>query len=168
MLSSSDTSSGWASPPSNYVGTALFLSYIVAALILMGFIVFDLLAQSKRRSQNVVEATKHADGSGGALAAGWAAISFAVLSFHMLNVLIASYKSWAGTEKIDLSETSIQAAYKWMMESTLFQDFARDIIRDDVAWWWTQLALIWTMGVSVFMGVEGKLGRAASVTKHRK
>lgn len=92
------------------------------------------------------------------MAAAGAAISFAVLSFHMLNVLITSYKLWAGTEDFDFSELSVDAAWKWMVESTLFQDFARDIIGNDVAWWWTQLALIWTMGVSVFMGVEGKLG----------
>ena len=66
----------------NYLGAAIFWSYIVAALFFTILVVHTLWSMQLRR--NMLESQKRAVWIFSALAS----ISFSMLSFNMLNVLI--------------------------------------------------------------------------------
>ncbi len=146
----------------------MFFAYIVSALVLTGLICRDLLqeysgyatrkrlrAQSARKDSDTgrprAEHDIHLQVS---ILAALSAISFAVLSYHMLSFLIESYQSWGPSDS--LTDVSSAKIWKWSIGSTLFQDFAEVINNDPDRHWWTKLALTYTLGWNIYMVIEGE------------
>ena len=148
----------------NVLGAILLFSYILAALGLTGLISSDLFkafntglnsnANPSRRINLVL------------VFAAFAAVSFSSLSYHLLNVLTASYVEWAKTASIPLASSffgglrdnsvSLPNIWTWAKSLALFQDFADIICNDAVRFWWTQQVLLLSIGWNTFMAIEGQ------------
>jgi hypothetical protein len=153
----------YATPPNSYIGATIFLSYIVAALYATFTITYSLYTQYntlfnkpyrsakdvKRDAAKVVRA-RHIK-----IYAFLASISFAILSYHMLMFLVTHYLEWAGDKNRSLSDVSGDKLKKWMLESTLFQDFAKQLVKDAPNAVWTQAAILATWFWNIWMGQKG-------------
>lgn len=168
----------------NVLGAVVFFSYIVAALLLTGILCIDVQKafsnrvlstvqrQQRQTPRQVKEAGPDRKASTSLLAA-LATLSFAVLSYHMLNFLILSYQSWSSSAPIlpatlpatpqvtwhafhsALGNLSSGNIWTWAVESTLFRDFAEVICNDSHRFWWTQAALVYSYTWNVYMSIEG-------------
>jgi hypothetical protein len=72
----------------------------------------------------------------------------------MLNVLIQTYQSWSAKHRISATLDSNQI-WTWSITSTLFQDFGEAIVASPARYLWVQTALLATLSVCLFMGIEG-------------
>lgn len=155
--------------PSNFAGTVIFISYVVAALCLTAFLAYDLSSAylsltsshlSRRTGRSTISSHVYTFLT-------LAILSFSVLSYHMLNFLILSYGSWAGNRNIPVpyspfgpqglvgyNRTRIHV-WQWLTGSTLFLDFAKEICATWSRYWWTSQALWATTGVYCFMAFHG-------------
>jgi hypothetical protein len=153
--------------PDNVLGAIIFFSYILAALGLTGLIFSDLFKAFEAFSKSKAN-TSHRH-SLVLVFATFAVISFSSLSYHMLNVLVHSYTEWADVATVPLPQTfwgalsgqtdaasSFLNIWTWAKSSTLFQDFTKVICNDPVRFWWTQQALLLSIGWNTFMAIEGK------------
>jgi len=88
--------------PENVVGATIFFLYIIAALLLTTLLTKDVwkACENRVRSTDRHQKTQihHAGGPKFeptiSLFATLAALSFTMLSYHMLNFLVQSYQSW--------------------------------------------------------------------------
>jgi hypothetical protein len=125
----------WTRPPTNYAGTALFLSYIAAALALTFFILFsDILPRWRTRE------TKY--GHNIQLLSTLALLSFSLLSYNMISFLVQSFLGHLETTR---HAFSVQELWSWMYRSNLFTTFARSLLVDDGATAWSRQALAMTI-----------------------
>jgi hypothetical protein len=148
----------------NVLGAVIFFSHILAALSLTGLISSDLVKAFKAFS-NLKANTSQRHGLVLVFTA-FAAISFSSLSYHILNILISSYVDWAKNTNISLSPSffgalgddsfSLLNIWAWARSSTPFQDFAEVVCNDAVRFWWTQQALLLSIGWNTFMVIEGR------------
>lgn len=137
----------------NYFGATIFWLYIVAALYFSAVVVYTVHAMPYPRveeynvQQRVLKEIGYFSGLAGA--------SFGCLSVNMLNILIQSYQIWSDRHNLQptLSATQI---WRWSITSTLFQDFGEAIVEHPARYFWAHGALVGTLAVCVFMGVEGK------------
>lgn len=138
----------YLNPPSNFIGSAIFLLYIYAALNLTWLIVAGLV-EKYRNARPTRTALS--------LRVFVACISFGALSYHMSEFLISSYVAWANRNKVPLPtrDNWKPNLWPWMFQSTLFTDFATELVRNKWATVWTEAALIWTGVVNVWMAVQG-------------
>lgn len=165
----------YATPPNNYIGATIFLSYIVLALYATSSITYSLYTQyndiyrsgspSKDVSEGKSDATtrsanytttaaKAARARHIKIYAFLASISFATLSYHMLFFLITHYQAWSGEKS--LASVSGDELGKWMLESSLFKDFADELVGNAQSAMWTQLAILATWSWNVWMARTGK------------
>ncbi|KEF59644.1 uncharacterized protein A1O9_04490, partial [Exophiala aquamarina CBS 119918] len=149
------------------LGATIFFAYIAAALLLTGFLTWDLAityrirrksshplhgngseyqVQSKLQGSNSVKIR-----TGGVLAA----FSFATLSYHMLHFLTQSHRRWWNlkqglwsVEDVGLTHPHI---WQWTKESALFEDFAQAIRGEPHRFWWTHLVLVYSFAWNLFM-----------------
>jgi hypothetical protein len=135
----------------NYFGATVFWLYIAAALYFSTIIIITIIrvgpskgGNGSRRKQDTL------------IFSILAAISFATLSTNMLNVLIQSYQSWSADHKVSATWNPIQV-WTWSITSTLFQDFGEAIVASPARYLWVQTALLATLSVCLFMGIEGWL-----------
>jgi len=151
----------------NVFGAIIFFSYIVAALLLTGILCNDVqkaFSNRQKKKQRTLQDQKAQI----SLSAALATLSFAVLSYHMLNFLIQSYQAWStGSIPSSTSPVTFHAfrhavrnllpsdIWAWAVNSTLFRDFAEVICNDTHHFWWTQAALIYSYAWNVYMSVEG-------------
>lgn len=92
-------------PPTNYVGTTLFLSYITAALALTAFILIkDIVLRWRSRKNNWTPNAR--------LWLGLAAMSFTVLSFNMISFLYQSLTHYLDTTR---QSVSVHQLGPWML-----------------------------------------------------
>lgn len=135
----------------NYLGAAIFWLYNVFALVFTGIALrslYRLQKTSKSKRSNVAAIW---------LFSSLALVSFATLSTNMLNVLIQSFGTWsAAREAEDLANLPL-AIWQWSITSSLFQDFGEAIVVDSARFFWVQSALLATLSVFYYMGVEGRL-----------
>lgn len=161
-------------PPTedNVVGAVFFLSYILAALLFTFLIVFDItkayvpqyqvLRCHDAASKNATSNNKQGVDTYLVTLVSLAILSFATLSYHMMQFLIVSYLEWTA-EHLTLADDTksfpdvLASLWSWMKTSTLFQDFATSICRTEERFLWTQSALLLSLGWNVWMAVEGKL-----------
>jgi hypothetical protein len=153
--------------PDNLLGAIFFFSYILTALGLTALISTELFqaygAFSKSKIYNSYRANLVF------VFATFAVISFSSLSYHMLNVLIYSFIEWAKAANFpfprdifgalsDLTsgDLSYMDIWTWAKSSTFFQDFAEAICNKPVRFWWTQQALLLSIGWNTFMAIEGE------------
>ncbi len=154
-------------PIENALSAIFFFSYIVAALGLTGLISYDLFRAYEKYPRQRAQTKAPVNTNLVLVFASLAAISFSVLSYHMLNVLIYSYLAWADRTHLPVLQLSNSYGsifdsmshlhiWTWAKSSTLFQDFAETICNDPVRFWWTQQALSFSIGWNTFMAIEGK------------
>ncbi|RYO41108.1 hypothetical protein AA0111_g1035 [Alternaria arborescens] len=156
----------YATPPNSYIGTTIFLSYIVAALYATIKIIYSLYSQytvifhaSSTANDEKLGAAKAARARHIKIYAFVASISFATLSYHMLMFLITHYLEWSGDKSRSLSNVSVEKLKRWMLESTLFQDFAQDLVKDAPNAVWTQAAILATWFWNIYTGQKARARR---------
>jgi hypothetical protein len=155
-----DTLAYYATPPNSYIGTTIFLSYIVLALYATLRIVASQYTQYSRIFHTPTEdakliAARTARARHIKIYAFLASVSFATLSYHMLYFLITHYLRWTGDANRTLSAVSIEKLQTWMMESSLFQDFATELVDSVPNAVWMQLAILATWFWNVWMARKG-------------
>ncbi|KAH7069749.1 hypothetical protein BKA63DRAFT_476707 [Paraphoma chrysanthemicola] len=162
----------YSAPPNNYIGTAIFLSYIVLALYATLSIASSLYTQytavfhtAKSTPPPTSSAeSKHVQAANAArrrhikIYTFLASLSFAALSYHMLSFLITHHVIWTGKSKPAWSSGALdlQLLQQWMLSSTLFGDFARDLVREPQGMVWTQLAILETWGWGLWIGWKAR------------
>ncbi|KAF2825251.1 hypothetical protein CC86DRAFT_352572 [Ophiobolus disseminans] len=153
-----DTLAHYATPPNSYIGASIFLSYIVLALYATLSITFSLYTQYTAiyhepapAKNEKLKAARSARARHIKIYAFLASLSFATLSYHMLFFLITHYFAWTGDKTRSLSGVSGQTLKKWMLESTLFQNFASELVQDVPNALWTQIAILGTWFWNVWM-----------------
>ncbi|CAO2647543.1 Nn.00g084650.m01.CDS01 [Neocucurbitaria sp. VM-36] len=158
-----DTLVYYATPPNNYVGSAIFLSYIVAALSATSAIVYSLYSQyntifnsTTSPHDEKLQAAKVARARHVKIYAFLASISFATLSYHMLMFLISHYIDWSGAKSLNLSQLSANDLKRWMLDSTLFQDFAQELVKDAPNAVWSQAAIVATWFWNIWMAQKAR------------
>lgn len=166
------TSTKQDAPMYNITGALIFSAYVLSALLLTLFIARSLLNLYQKLSRS--EDRKPAQDLEKLLQvfSALSVLSFSTLSYHMLSYLIFSYKSWAKSNSVRLPQILLGQGgllgsrdqrvelhvWQWLTSSTLFKDFAETICGTSARFWWTQQALLVTMGWSVFMSFEGQSG----------
>jgi hypothetical protein len=152
----------YATPPNSYIGATIFLFYIVAALYATCAITYSLYTQyttifhiptsNKDEKLNAAKVgrVRHIK-----IYAFLASVSFATLSYNMLMFLITHYLDWTGGKNRSLSDVSGDKLKRWMLESTLFQEFAKDLVKDAPNAVWTQAAILATWFWNIWMGQKG-------------
>ena len=147
----------------NTIGALLFYGYILSALFLTGLICRDLAGeyfatckdrQVQPRPQKRIALPRTEKQIQISTLAALSFLSFSVLSYHMLNFLIHSYQTWTIlSPQRALSATSVRT---WSTQSRLFREFGEVICNDPRRFWWTRLALTYSLGWNVYMTTEGK------------
>ena len=152
----------YATPPHSYISTAIFLSYILAALYSTFKITYSLYKQytiifhkPTPESNGNLKAAKPARARHIKIYAFLASISFATLSYHMLMFLITHYLEWSGAKTLSPNVITVERLKRWMLASTLFHDFAQDLVKDAPNAVWTQAAILGTWFWNVYIGQKG-------------
>ena len=154
----------------NLIGALIFSSYVISALFLSAFILQSLFSSRQKLIKVQNPNGNRRLGTRLQIFSTLSVLSFSTLSYHMLNYLIVSYTDWAIEKSIPLPRRLFGDAgllgggsqgvkiqvWQWLTSSTLFQDFAQSICGNGARFWWTQQALLMTMGWSVFMSFEGQ------------
>lgn len=152
----------------NVSGALIFLSYMLAALLLTAFICRDLINQYLSLSKSLWN--KSDLHTRLRTFASLTFLSFTVLSYHMIDFLLESYQQWAIDRDIELPlrvygrsglfgsshHRTPLYLWSWMKSSTLFQDFARSICEPQEHFWWSGQALLFTLAWSAFLSLEGR------------
>lgn len=136
----------------NYLGATIFWLYILAALAFTAIILKTL--HDMRGSKNSQRTSNERQVN---LFGTLAAISFAVLSYNMLDVLIQSYTLWARNHNLSLDDTSLNSIWRWSITSTLFQDFGNAIVHNSARYLWVEASLLATLCTCLHIGIEGTL-----------
>jgi hypothetical protein len=154
----SPTLPSYATPPTNYIGTTLFLTYIASALYATFSITyshytqFTNLAPAKDAKVNKARAARARHIT---IYAFLESISFATLSYNMLMFLITHYLEWSGDARSNLNSMSAGKLGAWMLESTLFQDFAGDLVKNAPNALITQISILATWFWSIWVAQKG-------------
>lgn len=137
----------------NYFGAAVFWLYIVAALSFTGIVIFTIINLPPLKHYDHKQHTTDVR-----IFASLAAISFATLSFNMLNVLIQSFQLWQTPHHrhITTAKSLLTQLWMWSITSTPFRDFGEAIVADQARYVWVEAALSATLAVSLYMGFRGK------------
>ncbi|KAI6833063.1 hypothetical protein KC340_g6684 [Hortaea werneckii] len=147
--------------PTNYLGAAIFWSYILAALAFTGLAIHTIL----KINPPIPRPKTHDDANLSArpfrLFAFLASLSFATLSANMLHVLIHSFQHWHSTLPPTYPASSeptpwLSLIWHWSTTSTLFQDFARAILATPARRIWTFSELGMAMAICLHLGLEGR------------
>ena len=136
----------------NYLGATVFWFYNLAALFFTAIVIHTILAipQVKPSKQ---EHWRREVG----LFSAMACVSFAMLSFNMLRVLIESFGSWSRDRESSAKASMVASVWNWSITSTLFRDFGEAIVEDGSRYLWAQSALLATLSVCVYMAQEGRM-----------
>lgn len=166
-------------PVYNLTGAIVFTAYVISALLISIFLVYNLTSTYvSRQSWNHKEGIQRRI----QIFAALSTLSFSVLSYHMLNYLILSYQEWAKERRIVVpqhlygrngflgsqDQRVLVHVWMWLTTSTLFRDFAETICGNSLRFWWTQQALLVTMVWSVFLSIEGISHLFLNVRSFRK
>jgi len=159
-IQSNPASNNPQSSVTNYLGASIFISYIIAALVLVYLISGELDARYRRLvAQKKGNASQWKQFK---LFVTLSSISFAVLSWNMLHFLITSYNAWSARQVSALLHTSTSyvdlavSVWQWTIHSTLFLDFARSLCASQSGYWWVMQALMATMTTNVIMQSAGR------------
>jgi hypothetical protein len=140
----------YATPPNNYIGTIIFLSYILLALSTTISIVSSLYTQYTALVTHASAQDKHIRTAVRRikLFVLLASVSFAMLSYHMLFFLITHYYTSFDT-------VSANGLKEWMIDSNLFRDFAQDLVSTRWNAVVTHVAILETWFWGVWMAWKG-------------
>ncbi|XP_014558003.1 hypothetical protein COCVIDRAFT_95853 [Bipolaris victoriae FI3] len=153
----------YTTPPNNYIGTTLFLSYIVAALYATFAITWSLYSQyaaifnrPTSKKDEKLDAARTARVRHIKIYAFLASLSFATLSYNMLMFLITHFLDWSAKRSQNPSDVTIEQLKRWMLESTLFQDFAQDLVKNAPNAAWTEAAILATWFWNIYMAQKAR------------
>ncbi|KAH6629171.1 hypothetical protein C7974DRAFT_412990 [Boeremia exigua] len=162
----------YTTPPNNYIGSTLFISYIVAALYLTATISYSLYTKytnvfhsgssssPSNSKQKATEAVKNARARHIKIYTALALISFTSISWHMLSFLITSFLDWNNYLPRNiftaLSDHAPQKLKTWMLETSLFNSFAVQLVADGESAIWTQLALLATWAWNLWLAHKAR------------
>lgn len=143
---------------SNVLGGSIFVAYIVAALVVTSIILHSLHRSYGRIPQDkkyvrAFQIQLHT-------LCIISLVSFGVLTTNMLSFLVRSLQAFRG-EKADIygSEGGILCllfdVLQWTRSSSLFADFAKELIATSASFWWSQYALVATLIATVYMSTFG-------------
>lgn len=160
------TNTDTATPVHNVAGATIFVGYVLSALLFTTLIVSDLYQAYHSKSKSSVKQVPHNHLQ---IFVALAVLSFSTLSYHMLSYLIHSYQDWALSASIEtirnpldlFSAVGLESIWRWLIESTLFKDFAETICKNSANFWWTQQALLVTMASALFVSIEGKFEKVS-------
>jgi hypothetical protein len=155
----------YAKPPNSYIGAAIFLSYIVLALYSTLRISYSLYTQyaslyhtsNTSKDAESLKVAKAARARHIKIYTFLASISFATLSYHMLFFLINHYFEYIGATNRDFSAVSGKRLGKWMLDSTLFQDFASELVANEANATWAQFAILATWFWNIWIARKSML-----------
>lgn len=154
----------YATPPNNYIGATIFLSYIVAALYATFAITWSLFSQytsifnaSTSKKDEKLDVARTARARHIKIYAFLASLSFASISYHMLMFLITQYLEWSGTKTRSLSDVNIDQFKRWMLGSPLFQDFAQDLVKTAPNAVWTQASILAIWFWTIYVAQKGEM-----------
>jgi hypothetical protein len=156
-----DTLVYYAKPPHSYIGAAIFLSYIVLALYATIRICVSLYTQYARAYHNTSKDSaaltfaKDARARHVKIYAFLASVSFAALAYHMAMFLVVHYFEYVGATKRSFEDVDVERIGTWMLDSTLFQDFANELVKDKMSATWCQLAVLGTWFWNIWMARKG-------------
>ncbi|EUC48579.1 hypothetical protein COCMIDRAFT_34062 [Bipolaris oryzae ATCC 44560] len=153
----------YTTPPNNYIGTTLFLSYIVAALYATFAITWSLYSQyaaifnrPTSKKDERLDAARTARSRHIKIYAFLASLSFATLSYNMLMFLITHFLEWSAKKSQRPSDVTIEQLKRWMLESTLFQDFAQDLVKNAPNAAWTEAAILATWFWNIYIAQKAR------------
>ncbi|KAI9654302.1 MAG: hypothetical protein M1831_005467 [Alyxoria varia] len=149
----------------NYLGAFLFISYVVAALLVTGKLVWSLRVNYRNMSHAAWE--NPAIRGFIALFTMMSVLSFGLLSFNMLSFLVESHGKFGSAQskfkipfitstKRAVSDSYGGSIWNWMTSSSLFFDFASQLLNSPSAFEWSEKALTLTMMSMLYMGAAGK------------
>ena len=160
----------YATPPNNYIGSTLFLSYIVVALYLTSTTAYSLYSQyisvfyslpsspASRFKRNDVgeDQRRNARARHIKIYTAFALISFTSISWHMLGFLITSFLDWNNSLTRNIFDAvgnnMFDKLKRWMLETSLFNDFAVQLVGDGESAVWSQLAILTTWSWNLWIG----------------
>ncbi|KAH7119621.1 hypothetical protein B0J11DRAFT_534172 [Dendryphion nanum] len=149
----------YSNPPTNVVGAGIFLYYVIVSLFLVGHSLSFLRTRYEKFPQNVGRRSTKA-----LVVFGF--VSFVNLSRHMLNFLLKSYLFWRANKILykpaELSDDDVVGPWRWMKESCLFEDFAKELVQDGPSSVVTQVALLVTWFWNVRLSQEAQLNGISS------
>lgn len=158
-----DTPLYYAAPPHNYIGTTVFLLYIIVALYTTIVITLSIYGQYTTLPDTYanpgnpgLNAAKNARKRHIKIYAFLASISFAMLSYNMLMFLVTHYLSWSGDPSRSVGNVTIPALRSWMLDSSLFQEFAQDLVKNAPSAVWTQSAIVGTWFWNIWMARKAR------------
>lgn len=167
----------YATPPNSYIGTAIFVSYIVFALYGTISIITSLYQQYDRIFHTTtkdaqIQASRAARLRHIKIYAFLSSLSFATLSYHMLMFLITHYQSFyssAHTNALpDSPALTLQKLKTWLLSSTLFQDFASALVSTPSNSLITQCAIQATWFWNLWIAQKARQRRTIPDTQMRK
>ncbi|KAF1828548.1 hypothetical protein BDW02DRAFT_224142 [Decorospora gaudefroyi] len=151
-----NTLAHYATPPHNYIGTTIFLSYILVALYATLTLTYSLRKQYTTVSISHLPAISHNEKARLAQTRYYikiyvflASISFASLSYYMPMFLVTQFLEWKRHDTN--SGRTWEGVKRWMLDSSLFQDFAKDLVRDAPNAVCTQSAILATWFWNIWM-----------------
>ena len=131
----------------NPLGASIFVLYIILALVSTGRII---LHTTRRYSSLPAAVQQSPDQKSRLRKLGFASIaSFATLSFNMLSFLIASFQDY---DYRDHSMNILLQIWDWTLHSTLFTDFAWELVDSPRALLATQWGLAITVIGTIMLG----------------
>ena len=146
----------------NYLGAALFISYILFAL----YFTFKVCASlfSLHRSLNPSSRSHSLYKEKLSLLVSASLLSFAVLSYNMLDFLITSYFSWLQRQPL-ITVPNISSAgdlitveksiWRWMTDTPLFLHFAKELFSTPESTTVSLLYLASAFSANLYMARKG-------------
>ena len=135
----------------NYFGAGVFWMYILAALVLTSIILQTLIQLHNTRTPKQDSPRQPIW-----FFATLALASFGTLSYNMLQVLIQSFELWSNGQYPTRLSLYPATLWQWSITSNLFQDFGEAIVANTARFLWVQSALLATLSICFYMGVEGR------------
>ena len=138
----------------NPLGATIFIFYILSALILTTRVTFSLYKSYTGLPNSTT--TQISFRRRISLLALVALASFSLLSYNMLSFLIQSFLAYRHHHMSDSSQSIplLKLVWKWTTNSSLFTDFAWELIRTYESFLATEVALMATMfGTLVLVGL---------------
>lgn len=144
----------YSNPPSNLIGACIFLYYIAVALFLSTHVVQSVRTRYERFPQTVNRRSTK-------VLILFTVVSFVSLARHMINFLLHSYLAWRTNQILfkpeDVHEDDVVGPWKWMLNSSLFESFARELTSSGPNSVVTQLSLLVTWFWNVRLAQEGMI-----------
>ena len=135
----------------NYLGAFIFWLYNIFALLFTAVVIHTLIHIKPAKSRHNEQARKR----NVLLFSILAATSFGTLSVNMLTVLIHSFNAWSVQYPQSSQQSLVPRIWTWSVTSTLFHDFAEAVVANSARLVWSEMALLVTFVVNLFMGWEG-------------